>query len=87
MTPETLLWSWVILGALVGAAIGQKKNRVGAGFFFGLILGPIGWLIIAVGPDLAPKGQACPHCGGAMVAGKTVCQHCGREVRSPNGAS
>lgn len=49
MTAETLFWFWVILGALVGAAIGQKKTRVGAGIFFGLILGPMGWLIVAVG--------------------------------------
>src|ERR1700687_1717754 len=59
--PENLtlvLWLWAILGALIGAAIGQRKGRAGAGFFFGLILGPIGWLIIAVGPDLRQKVPA-----------------------------
>jgi 4-amino-4-deoxy-L-arabinose transferase-like glycosyltransferase len=56
--PENLtlvFWLWAILGALIGAAIGQRKGRGGAGFFFGLILGPIGWIIIAVGPDLRQK--------------------------------
>ena len=59
--PESLtlvFWLWAILGALIGAAIGQRKGRGGAGFFFGLILGPIGWIIIAVGPDLRQKVSA-----------------------------
>lgn len=59
--PEDLtlvFWLWAILGALIGAAIGQRKGRAGAGFFFGVILGPIGWIIIAVGPDLRQKVPA-----------------------------
>jgi len=70
--PENLtlvFWLWAILGALVGAAIGQRKGRVGAGFFFGLILGPIGWLVIAVGPDLRQNVPAsAPPPAGAPSA-------------------
>lgn len=59
MNLTTLFFASLICG-LVGAAIGARKNRGGAGFFFGLLLGPLGWLIIAVGPDLRPLAKAQP---------------------------
>jgi Short C-terminal domain len=40
------------ISGLIGAAIGEKKGRKGAGFFFGILMGPLGWLLIAVGPNL-----------------------------------
>lgn len=49
-----LFWSWILCG-LIGAAIGSTKGRSGAGFWFGLLLGPLGWLLVAVGPDLRKK--------------------------------
>lgn len=55
------MWIWIFLGPLIGAAIGQTKGRAGAGFFFGLLLGPIGWLIVAVGPDYSPKPVVTVH--------------------------
>lgn len=48
----------VLIGALfglIGAAIGRRKNRVVAGFIFGFILGPLGWLIVLLGPDYRPE--------------------------------
>jgi hypothetical protein len=33
--------------ALIGAVIGSKKNKPAAGFFLGLLLGPIGCAIVA----------------------------------------
>jgi uncharacterized membrane protein len=41
----------VVLFALLGAAIGNTRGRGVAGFFFGLLLGPIGWIIILAGPN------------------------------------
>jgi hypothetical protein len=66
-----------IIGALVGALIGKYKGRSGEGALLGLILGPIGWLAVALGPDERPK---CPHCGGDIVAGFEKCKHCGSEI-------
>jgi len=63
-----------LLGSLIGAAIGQQKGRVAAGLIFGLPLGPLDWLLVAVGPNLKPK---CPHCGGVIMEGATKCKHCG----------
>jgi hypothetical protein len=76
---ESGFFLWALAGALVGAAIGNSKNRLGAGFLLGLLLGPIGWLLVAVGSNLTPKGPTCRHCGGEMVEGKKVCLHCGRD--------
>lgn len=66
---------WIIIGALVGTVIGQQKDRAGAGLLFGLLLGPIGWLIIAAGPNLKPK---CTECGGIVPEGVNRCMHCGQ---------
>lgn len=76
---SAVYWTWLILGPLVGAAVGQRKGRAGAGFFFGLLLGPIGWLIVALGPDLAPA-RLCSACKGKVPDGATKCMHCGSDL-------
>jgi predicted amidophosphoribosyltransferase len=68
---------WCVLGGLVGLAIGQKKGRTGEAFLLGFLLGPIGWLLVGLGPSMGPK---CPHCGGSVEAGFTACRHCGRDL-------
>jgi len=72
---EILLWA--IIGALIGIAIGESKGRRIAGFLFGLLLGPLGWLIIAVGPNMNPK---CPLCGGVTVPRAVRCRNCGADL-------
>lgn len=45
---------------LVGAAIGSAKGRFLGGFVLGMLLGPIGWILVAVGPNYKatdPKPQ------------------------------
>jgi len=64
---------WIIIGILVGALIGQSKGRVSARTFFGFLLGPIGWLITAIGPNKKPK---CLFCGGEIVEGAIKCKNC-----------
>jgi hypothetical protein len=72
-----VLLLWALVGALIGAAIGNHKGRTEAGAFFGFLLGPIGWLIVAVGPSMKPK---CPDCGGEVVPGARKCKNCGAEL-------
>ena len=61
----------------IGYYIGQTKGRPTAGALLGLLLGPIGWLLLYVGPDISPK---CPECGGSVVAGARRCKNCGSEL-------
>lgn len=66
-----LLW---VLFALVGAAIGKTKGRALVGAAWGIFLGPIGWLVIAIAPDVR---ALCPECGGEIVPGARRCKNCG----------
>jgi hypothetical protein len=43
-----LLVLWLGIGGGIGAAIGASKGRGGEGFFLGIILGPVGWIIAAL---------------------------------------
>jgi hypothetical protein len=58
---------------LIGALIGQYKGRVGSGVVWSLLLGPIGWLIVALMKDLRRK---CPHCAEAIKPEAKICPHC-----------
>ena len=65
-----------IVGGVIGLLIGKKKYRPFAGFMWGILLGPIGWLVVALGPNMGPK---CSECGGLVVPGSTRCKNCGAE--------
>ncbi|MFL6263647.1 MAG: hypothetical protein ACJ76Y_28470 [Thermoanaerobaculia bacterium] len=65
-----------LLCACIGALIGAKRERAGEGALLGLFLGPLGWLAAML---LYPSGPACPHCGGVVQGGFSVCKHCGRD--------
>jgi hypothetical protein len=77
---DAVLWqilvAWAISGA-VGLAIGKHKGRPTAGFVFGLLAGPLGWLVVAVGPNNQPK---CPQCRGVVVPGASKCKNCGSDI-------
>ena len=45
------------LSGLVGASIGRSSGRPEAGFIWGFVLGPIGWLMPLGGLWLAPRQQ------------------------------
>lgn len=68
---------WAIFSPIVGGLIGAKRGRPEFGVFLGFLLGPIGWLIVWLSTPVGPK---CPHCGGQIEAGYTVCRHCGRDL-------
>jgi hypothetical protein len=69
--------SVLLLGPAIGAQLGKLKGRPFAGGMLGLALGPIGWLIVLIGPNLLPK---CKACGGVIVKGVSKCKHCGSSI-------
>ena len=73
------IFGWVLVGGVVGASIGSAKGNAGAGFAWGAVLGPIGWIIAALLLDYPLK---CRYCCGGVPEGATVCKNCGRELPS-----
>jgi len=72
MTINTLLCVWVFC-AFLAAAIGREKGRpLGDSFMFGIVLGPLGVLLVAVlsaPPAPPPKGMksmTCPRCNAVQ---------------------
>lgn len=80
---ETPIYLWVLVcvavGGLVGHAIGRYRGRAAAGAVWGALLGLIGWLVIAAGPDYRPR---CPECQGVVVPGARKCKNCGSDLPS-----
>lgn len=72
-----LLACWCFSG-VVGYFIGGTKGNAGSGAVWGFLLGPIGWLIVAVSKDGRKK---CPHCGGTLGEGRVSrCKNCGQSL-------
>ena len=76
---------WVVVPTLVGLQIGAEKGR--QGWAWGLFLGWLGVLIVAVLPPSPEHERAaaiqaaalyrqCPHCKEQMRRDATVCPHC-----------
>ena len=76
---DFLLLCW-LAAAVVGGMIGAAKGRAFAGAMWGLLLGPLGWLVIAAAPDQRPK---CPECGGDVIPGASRCKNCGHLLHAP----
>lgn len=72
-------WARLDLEPLAGGATGQRKGRGGAGFFSGLLLWPLGWLIAADGPDLT-SARICSASRAKVPDGATNCMHCGSDL-------
>ncbi len=70
------LFCWLI-SPVIGALIGNAQGRPGAGAIWGLLLGPLGWLLMVAVPDIRPK---CPECGGVVVSGVRRCKNCGTQL-------
>jgi hypothetical protein len=71
-----LVFVWLVVGGLIGAAIGSSKDNGGSGFALGALLGPIGWIIAAI----LDYPRKCPACLGGVPEAATVCKNCGREL-------
>ena len=84
--PEVLTTVFIYLGSalVIGTLVGQAKGRAVAGMIWGLVLGPLGWVLVALGPNLKPK---CSHCKGVIIPGATKCKNCGSDLLSAPGAT
>lgn len=72
-------WWWVVIAvdATVGTIIGAWRARALAGAIFGALLGPVGWLLVALGPNrAAPHAEACPYCLQAVPTSQQTCARC-----------
>lgn len=70
---------WVV-PIFVGIAIGRPKRRMG--FLYGLFLGWLGVIILALLPPAAdPMKGECPFCREEIRLDATVCPHCQRDVQ------
>lgn len=73
----------LVLFATVGYAIGDARGRWALGFWLGLLLGPIGWILTALlaGPAQPENNDGplvkCPECLGEVPALARKCRHCG----------
>src|SRR5215510_9361561 len=75
---------WLVVGMVVGAAIGNTRGRSGEGLFLGLLLGPIGWIIVLCLPR---EGRRCPFCLGVVPDRAVKCLHCSSDLPSDTPAT
>jgi thiol-disulfide isomerase/thioredoxin len=71
-----LIIVWLICG-FIAAAIGGRKGEGVSGFFWGLLLGPFGILIV-----LFSRGnkRSCPFCQEQIYNKAIVCPHCKKDT-------
>lgn len=68
-----ILW---LASAWLGHYLGRQRGRPATGCLAGLLLGPIGWVLVA----LERRGP-CPHCRQIIDSRATVCPHCQQSNR------
>jgi hypothetical protein len=71
---------WALFMGGIGSLCGSRKDNAHAGFYFGFLLGPIGWIIAA----LLDYPLKCPACKSGFPKGASVCRSCGFTPNKPN---
>lgn len=68
-----IFWLAISVNALVGLLLGRERGRPGDGAAFGVLLGPLGWIVACFLSDLRWR---CPECRREIPRGAFVCCHC-----------
>ena len=79
---DPTLWFWMtaftVVSIVGGALIGRLKGRMTAGIVWAAVLGPIGWIVIALGRS---RLQACPECAKPNQPDALACRQCGANLK------
>ena len=62
---------------VIASVLGSRKGMGVSGFFYGLILGPLGVILMFISKG---KRVACPFCKKLNYITSTVCIHCDKEI-------
>lgn len=83
-----LIW---VPSFIAGLVIGAQKGHPALGLFLGLILGPIGVIILLFIPNDKGKAEAitlasgdlqkCPYCAEFVKSEALICRFCGKELQ------
>ncbi len=73
---EVIVLIWVVCG-LAGGMIGAQKGEPVVGFILGLLIGPLGELVVL---RSSGKGKTCPYCKEMVKRGATICKHCRQPI-------
>jgi len=75
---STAFWVLWIVCTLISTYIGVQKGIGFMGFINGVVLGPLGVLIVMIQDD--SNRSACPSCAEKVMKAAKVCPHCQRTV-------
>jgi DNA-directed RNA polymerase subunit RPC12/RpoP len=74
---EFIIFVWVA-SLFVSIVIGAKKGNPVGGGFLGLVLGPLGAIIVLLSRD--KNRVACPYCAEKIMKAAIICPHCHKEL-------
>jgi len=75
---ELAIFVW-LASFLISAVIGAKKGNPIGGAFLGLVLGPLGAIIVLLSGDR--NRVACPYCAEKIMKTAKICPHCHKELK------
>lgn len=69
---------YMIIFGGIGHAIGKSKKREDDGLMWGILLGPLGWIITALLPE--KFDWECPYCDMGLKKKSRICHNCHSEL-------